>query len=753
VSSTSNYRSLRGKRLGDFPVVLATWAYDLNKHPDPASIPASSPVKAWWRCPVSEDHVWQARVDHRCGVGSGCPACAGKQVSLTNRLDIQRPDVAAEWHPTRNLDLKPSQVTVGSSKRIWWQCRVDSTHIWQASIASRTRLGAGCPRCAAVARGKARSTPRNGASFADIHPALVAEWADDLNGDLQPTAVTPSSRQEVWWRCGSGHIWKAAIYNRAAGKNCPECAKTLRGAKRARPPAGGSLADLRPDLATQWHPRNAPLTPSDVNPGTNRRVWWLCPVDTTHEWEATVANRVAGRGCPECAKSIRGRKRATPREGRSLADTHSDLLSQWDYERNSGLDPRTVSAGSHKVVWWRCPIADDHRWQAAVKTRTKGNGCPACRGYTASSTNNLLVRRPDLAAQWHPRNAPLTPKDVTVGSAKRVWWRCDAGLDHAWPATVAERVRGRGCPACEGRQLSVTNRLDLVRPDLLPSWHPTKNGSLRPEQLTVGSGQRVWWRCDAGPDHEWIAPVVNRTSGGRGCPACDGKQVSITNSLATVAPKVAATWHPHKNGSLTPKDVAAQSGRRVWWQCPIDPSHEWSATIASRTSQGVGCPFCDLRPRSFMEVRLAYELSVVLPVNHRMDRIVIPDPRRPNGERRISVDIAILTLRLVIEVDGSWWHRTKESKDRKKTAVLNAAGWTVVRVREQPLKPLHGNDVAVPQRCSTFERACLVLDRVAEIYPRYRAQAQAYRKVGAAQREREADEAIVEILGRRKPHS
>lgn len=717
MSSDSNYKSLRGRRLGDFPAVLATWAFDLNEHPDPASIPASSPVRVWWRCPVGEDHLWQARVDHRCGASSGCRACAGKQVSVTNRLDVLHPDLAVEWHPTKNLDLKPSHVTAGSGRKVWWQCRLDPAHQWRASIASRARLGAGCPSCAAVARGQAWTTPLVGASFADVYPAIAAGWASDLNGNLRPTNVKPSSRREVWWRCGSGHTWKAAIYNRAAGKNCPECAKTLRGAKRAVPPSGGSLADLRPDLAAQWHPRNAPLTPGHVNPGTNRRVWWVCPANASHEWEATVANRAAGRGCPQCAKVIRGAKRATPKVGRSLADMHPELLSQWDRERNVALDPTKISTGSHKLVWWHCPVAFDHRWQAAVKSRAKGNGCPACRGYWASSTNNLVVRRPDLAAQWHPRNGPLTPEDVTVGSSRRVWWRCDAGRDHEWQTRVRERARGRGCPACEGRQLSVTNRLDLLRPDLLQSWHPTKNGSLRPEQLTVGSGRRVWWRCDVGADHEWIAPVANRTSGGRGCPACDGKQVSITNSLATIAPAIAATWHPQRNGSITPTDVAAKSGRRVWWQCPINPSHEWTATIASRTSQGVGCPYCDLRPRSLVEVRLAYELSVVLPVDHSIDRIVVPDSKRPNGVRRISIDIAVPSLRLVIEVDGSWWHKTKESKDRAKTAALKATGWTTIRVREAPLKPLDDNDVAVPQRCSVFELACQVLDRVADLYP------------------------------------
>jgi hypothetical protein len=732
--------------LEDFPDVLSGWAADLNPEANPAEIPASRPLKAWWRCPVADDHVWEARIDHRCGAGSGCPACAGRQPSVTNRLDVLQPEHASEWHPDKNGDLKPSRMTVGSSKKVWWRCRTDPTHEWQTSVASRTRLGAGCPRCATAARAQHRRTPVQGASLADVHPGLVAEWAADLNDGVGPDEVRPSSAREVWWRCAAGHTWKAAVYNRATGRGCPECAKVVRGAKRARPPAGTSLGDLHPELAAQWHPRNAPLNPSDVNPFAKRRVWWRCPIDPSHEWQATVANRASGRGCPECAKATRGAKRAAPRPDRSLAETNPELLAEWDTERNAGLDPRAVAAGSHRPVWWRCPVAPDHRWQAAPKTRVKGNGCPFCRGYRASSTNNLAALHPDLADQWHPRNAPLTSSDVTVGSAKKVWWRCALCRDHEWQATVAERVRGRGCPACAGVQLSVTNRLDAVRPDLLASWHPTRNGDLRPDQLTVGSGQRVWWRCDAGPDHEWQAPVANRTSGDRGCPACAGKQVSVTNSLEAQTPAVAATWHPTKNGSLTPSDVTAMSGRRAWWQCPTNPDHEWQATIASRTGQGVGCPLCDLKPRSYMEVRLAHELEVVIPVDDTVDRIVLPAPSRT---RRISVDIAAPTIQLVVEVDGSWWHRAKERQDRAKSAGLTAAGWKVIRVREHPLTPLGRNDVAVPQRCDPFQLASLVLDRIADLYPQYRAAVDRYQQSGRAQRSEQAERTIALLLARR----
>ncbi len=53
----------------------------------------------------------------------------------------------------------------------------------------------------------------------------------------------------------------------------------------------------------------------------------------------------------------------------------------------------------------------------------------------------------DLARQWHPtKNEPLTPKDVTSGSSKRVWWKCKEG--HEWRERVVDRRQRGGCPVC-----------------------------------------------------------------------------------------------------------------------------------------------------------------------------------------------------------------------------------------------------------------------------------------------------------------
>ncbi|MBN4056311.1 DEAD/DEAH box helicase family protein, partial [Rhodothermus sp. AH-315-K08] len=121
-------------------------------------------------------------------------------------------------------------------------------------------------------------------------------------------------------------------------------------------------------------------------------------------------------------------------------------------------------------------------------------------------------------------------------------------------------------------------------------WHPHKNGDVLPEMVSPGSGTKRWWKCDGGADHEYRATPSARKRGG-GCPFCTGKRASVTNSLASLYPDIAAEWHPVKNGELTPSQLVAGSSKDVWWACQTC-GHEWAAKPIARTRRGQGCPYC-----------------------------------------------------------------------------------------------------------------------------------------------------------------
>ena len=165
-----------------------------------------------------------------------------------------------------------------------------------------------------------------------------------------------------------------------------------------------------------------------------------------------------------------------------------------------------------------------------------------------------------------------------------------AELGPAQPRKLAEVVViGRGLHS---------RSLEAVAPDVAAQWDAAKNGAPALTDVTGKSGKKFWFKCDAGPDHEWQSILSNRVSQGKGCPCCAGQKLSVTNSLATVAPEVAAQWHATKNGDTTPADVVANSHKKYWFTCDAGPDHEWEAALSSRVSNGRGCPCCANRKAS-----------------------------------------------------------------------------------------------------------------------------------------------------------
>ncbi len=140
-------------------------------------------------------------------------------------------------------------------------------------------------------------------SFADHFPDLVSEWHPTLNNGSSPSDYTPKCGQKVWWKCRScGNEWEASLAHRADGRGCPKCSRRSTKEKLiAYYAQQGTLSELRPDLANEWHPRkNGNLTPEKVSSVSGQKVWWLCP-KCGYEWQSLVSNRVNGNGCPKCA--------------------------------------------------------------------------------------------------------------------------------------------------------------------------------------------------------------------------------------------------------------------------------------------------------------------------------------------------------------------------------------------------------------------------------------------------------------------
>lgn len=339
--------------------LLSSWD-DANAPLTPKTISYGSKKKLWWHCKAG--HRWQAPVYSRTS-GSGCPYCHGKAV-LTGDNDLEScfPAIAAQWDFRKNAPARPSEQLPQSHKRVWWRC--EHGHEWAASIHSRV-AGCGCPVCS----GRIAVAGEN--SLADKFPLLCEQWDHEKNAPLTPEQVMPGSRRKVWWKCKKGHSWQAAISSRTAGSTaCPVCSG------RAVIAGENDLQTIFPNIAAQWDKeKNGSLSPSSVSPFSNYHVWWLC--EKKHSYRATVSSRTSqASDCPYC------RNRKVLAGFNDLKTQHPEVAAQWDKELNGNLTPDMLTSGSHRKVWWKCPLG--HQWKTAVYARTgpSGTGCPVCAGRT-----------------------------------------------------------------------------------------------------------------------------------------------------------------------------------------------------------------------------------------------------------------------------------------------------------------------------------------------------------------------------------
>lgn len=464
-----------------------------------------------------------------------------------------------------------------------------------------------------------------------------------------------------------------------------------------------SFRERHPEVASQWHPALNACTPDEVPHGSSYLAWWVC---ADHgPFRQRVSKRSAGQGCPTCARLRRGAARRRPQPGQSLADLYPALAAEW--APSNSMSPYDLRPNSHMVVTWLCPVAQHPNYAKSPNTRlSMASGCPPC-GFKARGEfhrrpmagHSLADRQPHLIAEWDQANS-LSPDQVKDRSEYEAWWKCIA-CGHRWKAPVKRRTYGAGCPVCGIRRRAETQRrpdpghsLAELFPLIASQWDPVRNAPLTALDVSPRSSQTAFWRCDQADDHFWPTRVAERTGGGNragtGCPFCPTAQrprASSTNNLS-LSEKLMADFDRERN-TVDPTTVTTSARTIVHWRCP-HCDHRWEQSVNQR-SQCDGCPSCNPVHRSQREIRIEAELRSVL----------APSTRLGSGRSvRCSssthqCDIVLEHLEVIVEYDGSYWHRGKERRDLAKSRSLAHEGWHVIRIREIPLKPLGPHDIRV----------------------------------------------------------
>jgi len=610
-----------------YPKLTAEWHPTKNGSCKPADFAPKSSYRAYWQC--TKGHVWQTAIHNRAN-GTMCPCCAGKEATPETSLQALYPEIASQWHSSRNNQKHPEDVLPFSNQRVWWQCEFG--HEWQSRVCDRVK-GNGCPCCA----GK-EATP--GTSLQALYPEIACLWHPFRNNQKHPENVLPFSNQKVWWQCEFGHEWQSSIcsHTKSMKPACKQC---------------NSLAFLFPEIAAQWHPeKNGSLLPQNIAAKSGKKVWWRCPSSEDHEWQASISSRTGGRaGCPCC----RNRK---PSMENSLSIHFPGISAQWHPTLNGNAGPQDFSSTSSFKAWWIC--SHGHDWQTTISHRTqRGHCCPKCSNQTSRMEIRVFTEMQSIFSDaiwrhkingveidvflpsilmaiefdgypWHEsfekrdkeKNCYLSQRGIKIirirderlstpkiGDSDIVL--CANGLRASLNSVVSHiaeiqpeysndctsYLRNKGWAAHKEYQSLLSllpgppqdKSLIHTHPAIAEEWDDNKNSPLTPRQFSYGSGKKVFWKCNKG--HSWSASINSRTNMGSGCPKCSNKSACPDNSLASLYPEIALELHPERNNGMRAEDVVAGSGKKLWWRC--NKGHEWEAQVVLRTKREIkNCPIC-----------------------------------------------------------------------------------------------------------------------------------------------------------------
>ena len=251
--------------------LLDEWDYSRNGGHTPLNTMCGSSYKAWWVC--SQNHSYRSVMYNRAKeLPSGCPICDNRQVLKGyNDLATTDPELAKEWHPMKNGDLTPYDVTRGMTKKVWWFLPYDDPDTgkhfdfeWQANINNRASKGSGCP----FLMGRVWTGYND---LSSCNPEVAEDWNYEKNG-MDSSEISRNDNRKFWWKCKKcGYEWRASVNNRNSNnRGCPNCSKEKQriSYRNSKIDSNGSLADVNPELAKEWHPtKNGELTPYNVTSG------------------------------------------------------------------------------------------------------------------------------------------------------------------------------------------------------------------------------------------------------------------------------------------------------------------------------------------------------------------------------------------------------------------------------------------------------------------------------------------------------
>ena len=468
----------------------------------------------YWNCPDCGTGNIFATIDELLNGNADCPVCMGRvAVPGLNTVYAKYPELADKWSERNDKDM--DNTAFRENRKCYWNCPDCGTGYAYGTVDDILNGNYDCPVC----RGKIVISEIN--SVYAKHPELTDKWSERNDKGIDQTAYRED--RGYYWNCpdcGTGYAYGTIDDILNGTTHCPVC----RG--RVVVPGLNTVYAKHPELADKWSERNDKgIDQTAYREG--REYYWLCSDCGTGYAYGTVDDILnSTTNCPVC------RGRLVVPGLNTIYAKYPELADKWSERNDKDID--NTAFREKRKCYWNCPDCGTGFAYGTVDDILNGNyDCPVCRGkIVVPEINSVYAKHPELADKWSDRNGKGI--DQTVYREDRgYYWNCpDCGTGYAY-GTVSDQLNGTThCRVCRGRVvIPGFNSFDVTQLQQLRDWDYVANYGLGilPSDISERSSKRVWWTCEADPNHHYIMSPASRTFDflmrkKEPCPYCKGRR-------------------------------------------------------------------------------------------------------------------------------------------------------------------------------------------------------------------------------------
>lgn len=178
--------------------------------------------------------------------------------------------------------------------------------------------------------------------------------------------------------------------------------------------------------------------------------------------------------------------------------------------------------------------------------------------------------------------------------------------------------------------------------------------------------------------------AIRTKNADRICPSC----YKVKNSIFLKFPDLLKDWDYNKN-KISPNLITKGCGKKIFWKCHRCQL-DFQCLVGHKIKLHNGCPGCTIKTSSRIERIIYYFIKQIF--GHKS---VKHNGRLKNKNNKVCYDMLITNIQpnIIIEYDGSQYHKNKIQYDLNKITRIHNMNLHCIRIREYPLTQLQPIDI------------------------------------------------------------